>query len=133
MKIDNPKIRTAIVLGIIAVAALVAVAILSFQCGGQTPDGPDALSPEATTTPPGTDARPASTAATVSGDTPKPSDGDPFYDAIWRGEIEAVRNLVAVGADVNAVDEDGNPYLLEAIWRGHDGDCASTCRPRALT
>ena len=121
MKINNPKIRMVIVLGIIAVATLAAVWILSFQCAGQTPEEPDALRPEATTTLPGTAVWPDSTgvAGGAPGTVPQPSDGDPFYDAIWRGETDAVRNLIAAGVDVNAVDEDGNPYLLEAIWRGH--------------
>ena len=39
--------------------------------------------------------------------------------AVWTGDVETVKNLVAAGADANENDEDGNPYLHEAIWRGH--------------
>ena len=30
-----------------------------------------------------------------------------------------MRELIAAGADVNTVDDDGDPLLHEAIWRGH--------------
>ncbi len=42
-----------------------------------------------------------------------------LYSAVWRGETERVRGLVAGGANVNARTEDGDPLIREAIWRNH--------------
>ena len=42
-----------------------------------------------------------------------------FYRAVWTGDASSVRQLVADGADVNAIDQDGNPFLYEAVWRNH--------------
>ena len=30
-----------------------------------------------------------------------------------------MKELIAAGAQVNVSDSDGDPFLLEAIWRGH--------------
>ena len=40
-------------------------------------------------------------------------------DAVWRGPLETVRDLIAKGANVDAVDSSGDPLLFEAVWRGH--------------
>ena len=57
-------------------------------------------------------------AASESVDKTAAEDSD-LYRAVWRGDIESVKNLVSEGADVDAKDKDGDPYLHEAIWRGH--------------
>ena len=56
--------------------------------------------------------------------TPKTADkstteGSDLYRAVWTGDLETVKKLVAEGADANESDEEGNPLLHEAIWRGH--------------
>ena len=47
------------------------------------------------------------------------TEGSDLYRAVWTGDLEAVKKLVAEGADANEIDEEGNPLLHEAIWRGH--------------
>ncbi|MXV81210.1 MAG: ankyrin repeat domain-containing protein [Chloroflexi bacterium] len=42
-----------------------------------------------------------------------------LYEAVWRGELDQVQELIAAGVEVNAVDADDNPVLREAIWRKH--------------
>ena len=44
---------------------------------------------------------------------------DALYSAVWRGETDRVRRLVAGGAIVNARTSDGDPLIREAIWRDH--------------
>ena len=111
MRTCNFKSGMSRVLIILAVGGLSALALLACRGEAQTP----ASTAEVPAVTVATDR--ASTPA--SGAAPRPSEGDPLYDAIWRGEVEPVEALLAAGADVNAVDQDGNPYLLEAIWRGH--------------
>ena len=48
-----------------------------------------------------------------------PSADPALYSAIWRGQADEVRRLIANGAEVNAKDSDGDPLLREAIWREH--------------
>ena len=55
-------------------------------------------------------------APTAAGTASEESD---LYRAVWTGDVEEVRKLVVQGADVNAIDEDGDPLLREAVWRGH--------------
>jgi ankyrin repeat protein len=59
---------------------------------------------------------------------------DPFIKALWEFDIPAVRRLVAEGADLNARDAYGDPYLFEATYnsRSHDGAGAFDPRPYAL-
>ena len=40
-----------------------------------------------------------------------------LYSAVWRGQAEQVRALVAGGANVNARNSDNDPLLHEAVWR----------------
>ena len=42
-----------------------------------------------------------------------------LYSAVWRGETERLRRLVAGGANVNARTSDGDPLIYEAVWRNH--------------
>ena len=42
-----------------------------------------------------------------------------LYRAVWTGDLETVKKLVAEGADANESDEEGNLLLHEAILRGH--------------
>lgn len=42
-----------------------------------------------------------------------------LYSAVWRGQVEQVRQLVAGGLNVNARTSDGDPLIREAIWRNH--------------
>ena len=42
-----------------------------------------------------------------------------LYSAVWRGQVDQVRQLVAGGLNVNARTEDGDPLIREAIWRDH--------------
>lgn len=39
--------------------------------------------------------------------------------AAFRGDIQAVRELLLAGADVNARDRDGDTALMFAAYRGH--------------
>ena len=50
-----------------------------------------------------------------------PSADSGLYSAVWRGQTDQVRRLVAGGAEANAKDSDGEPLLREAIWREHTG------------
>ena len=52
--------------------------------------------------------------------TPYPLGDDELHDAIWRGEVDTVKQLIASGAQINVSDSNGDPYLREAVWRGHD-------------
>ncbi|MCY4114067.1 MAG: ankyrin repeat domain-containing protein [Chloroflexi bacterium] len=45
--------------------------------------------------------------------------GSALYSAVWRGETDRVRRLVAGDATVNARTSDGDPLIREAIWRDH--------------
>ena len=40
-----------------------------------------------------------------------------LYSAVWRGQAEQVRALIAGGANVNARNSDNDPLLHEAVWR----------------
>ena len=40
-----------------------------------------------------------------------------LYSAVWRGQAEQIRALVAGGANVNARSSDNDPLLHEAVWR----------------
>ena len=42
-----------------------------------------------------------------------------IYDAAWGGNIEAVKQHLAAGTDVNAKGDDGRTPLHEAAWNGH--------------
>ena len=42
-----------------------------------------------------------------------------LYSAVWRGQTDRVRALVAGGANVNARTSDNDPLIREAIWRNH--------------
>ncbi len=50
---------------------------------------------------------------------PFPRGSEALHNAIWRGQTNTVRTLVAAGAQLNVVDDGGDPLLHEAIWRGH--------------
>ena len=43
----------------------------------------------------------------------------PLMLAAFRGNIEAVRKLLACGAEVNAKDKDGDTALMFAAFKGH--------------
>ena len=47
------------------------------------------------------------------------TDDSAFQRAVWSGDLDTVKEMVAEGADVNARDAEGNPLLLEAVWRNH--------------
>ena len=83
------------------------------------------FSSDATPAPPST-APPTSPPASASVQTPSPgsmsttaAEDSELYRAIWTNDVDTVKKLVAEGTDVNAKDEDGDPFLLEAIWRDH--------------
>ena len=42
-----------------------------------------------------------------------------LYSAVWRGETEQVRTLVAGGLNANARDSDNDPLIHSAIWRDY--------------
>ena len=42
-----------------------------------------------------------------------------LYSAVWRGETEQVRTLVAGGLNANARDSDNDPLIHSAIWRNY--------------
>ena len=42
-----------------------------------------------------------------------------LYSAVWRGQTDRVRQLVAGGLNVNARTSDGEPLIYSAIWRNH--------------
>ena len=50
---------------------------------------------------------------------PKPPDIS-IHDAIIKGDIEAVKQHLAAGVDVNAKDEDGRTPLLHAAYQGNN-------------
>ena len=70
---------------------------------------PRAIAPAATTP---TQAPTEQAPSSVSIDTD-------FYRAVWTGDADRVRQLVDAGANVNAIDQDGNPFLQQAVWRDH--------------
>ena len=43
-----------------------------------------------------------------------------LHSAVWRGQTERVRELVAGGANANARTSDNEPLIYEAIWRSHE-------------
>ena len=50
--------------------------------------------------------------------TPTQSPNPPLFDAVKKGDIEAVRKHLDAGADVNTKDEDGYTLLIEAVSYG---------------
>ncbi len=71
--------------------------------------------PEGGAPPPG----PAPTPASVPTSSLPLVDPD-LYSAVWRGQTERVRELVAGGANVNVRTSDNDPLIHEAIWRDHE-------------
>ena len=53
-----------------------------------------------------------------------------LFDAIYNGDIEGVRNLIAKGADVNAKDELGANALIWALWPVSPIEAAKEIRSR---
>ena len=104
------------------VAALATSALLACRGDSPTPAASGTPIPTATAStvvlPSATDSANGASAAAANA-APQVWDGDALYDAIWRGKVDAVEALIAVGADVNGLDEDNDPLLREAIWRGH--------------
>jgi len=49
---------------------------------------------------------------------PEPPDIS-IHEAVFRGNIEAVKQHIAAGADVEAKDSFGRPPLHDAAYRGH--------------
>ncbi|MCY3912176.1 MAG: ankyrin repeat domain-containing protein [Chloroflexi bacterium] len=48
-----------------------------------------------------------------------PMVGSALFSAVWKGETDRVRRLVAGGATVNARTADGDPLIHQAVWREH--------------
>ena len=44
---------------------------------------------------------------------------DALYSAVWRGQTEQVRTLVAGGLNANVRTSDNDPLIQEAVWRDH--------------
>ena len=44
---------------------------------------------------------------------------DALYSAVWRGQTERVRALLAGGLNANVRDSDNDPLIHSAIWRNH--------------
>ena len=44
---------------------------------------------------------------------------DALYSAVWQGQTEQVRTLVAAGANVNVRTSDNDPLIQEAVWRDY--------------
>ncbi len=44
---------------------------------------------------------------------------DALYSAVWRGQTEQVRTLVAGGLNANVRTSDNDPLIREAVWRNH--------------
>ena len=42
-----------------------------------------------------------------------------LYSAVWRGQTEQARALIAAGVNVNVRTSDNDPLLYEAAWRGN--------------
>ena len=109
---------------ILALAAAMLLVVLMLACSSDTvtPDATIVLSPDATAAPNPTVA-PGATRAPVPSTLIEAAllpPGDPdLHDAIWRNQVDTVKELIAAGAQVNVSDSDGDPFLLEAIWRGH--------------
>ena len=45
---------------------------------------------------------------------------DALYGAVWRGQTEQVRTLVAGGLNANTRDSDNDPLIHSAIWRDYE-------------
>ncbi len=73
------------------------------------------IEPEGGAPPPG----PAQTPASVPTSSLPLVDPD-LYSAVWRGQTERVRQLVAGGANVNVRTSDNDPLIYEAVWRNHE-------------
>jgi hypothetical protein len=52
-------------------------------------------------------------------ETSKPKPSPEFYQAVKDGNLERVQELIAAGANVNHVDDDGETALIHASWKGH--------------
>lgn len=48
-----------------------------------------------------------------------PLANDALYSAVWRGQTEQVRTLVAGGLNANVRTSDNDPLIREAVWRDH--------------
>ena len=48
-----------------------------------------------------------------------PLANDALYSAVWRGQTEQVRALVASGLNANVRDSDNDPLIHSAIWRDY--------------
>ena len=61
-------------------------------------------------------------AETTGGDRPtkKQKTSDNLHDAVERGDVDAVRNLIEGGADVNKARDDGVTPLYWAALQGHE-------------
>ena len=44
---------------------------------------------------------------------------DALYSAVWRGQTERVRTLVASGLNANTRDSDNDPLIHSAVWRDY--------------
>ena len=95
-----------------------ALALLSIvACGTFSSDvTPVPRSTATSTSQPPTGVSQSSTPETADKSAPE---GSELYRAVWTGDLETVKKLVAEGADANESDEEGNPLLHEAVWRGH--------------
>ena len=49
-----------------------------------------------------------------------PLANDALYSAVWRGETEQVRTLIAGGLNANVRDADNDPLIHSAIWRNYE-------------
>ena len=108
---------------LLALALLAVLAVGFFSTGPEptpSPLAPTAEAPNSRTTA----ALPSDAAiegpTTQSKATPYPPGDDGLRSAIWRGELDTVKQFIAAGSRLNASDSKGNPYLREAVWRGHD-------------
>ena len=81
----------------------------------QRPAAPKASNPKATTRDAKNDRAPAASGALQAA----ARNGRPaILDAAWRGQADAIRQLISTGADVQARDEDGNTALALAAAAG---------------
>ena len=98
-----------LVVGALSLLTIVGCGIFSEEPVSAPTATPRAIAPAATTP---TQAPTEEAPGSVSIDTD-------FYRAVWTGDADTVRQLVDAGADVNAIDQDGNPFLQQAVWRDH--------------